>query len=49
MINAALGIVLIVLCLISSLLLLFALISMVDQELDGLIAKRIKKRFGGDE
>ena len=40
---------LIIVCLLIILLLLFALIFIVDQELDGLIAKKLKKRFGGDE
>ena len=49
MIHDIIGISIIILLSIFSLILLFALITIVDQGLDGLITKKIKKRFGGDE
>ena len=49
MIDFVLGFMLIVVGLLCILLLSAAFITIVDQGLDGLITKRIKKRFGGDE
>ena len=38
------------LVLIACILVLFVILAvMIDMQLDGLIAKRLKKRFGGDE
>ena len=48
MINSVLGFLLIVMGLLIILIFLVVLISIVDQGLDGLITKKIKKRFGGD-
>ena len=49
MIDVALAILLLMIFFTIFLFLLAALISLVDQQLDGLITKKIKKRFGGDE
>ena len=49
MIDAAVAVALFMVLLMVFLILVFALVTMVDQGLDGLIKKKIKKRFGGDE
>ena len=48
MIYDAVGISLIMLALSMVTLVVAALITVIDQGLDGLITKKIKKRFGGD-
>ena len=49
MIEAAMGVILVVIALLFVLFFCIGLLAMVDQGLDGLITKKIKKRFGGDE
>tara|TARA_R110002126_G_scaffold275764_1_gene421178 strand:+ start:680 stop:829 length:150 start_codon:yes stop_codon:yes gene_type:complete len=49
MIYDAVGISLIMLALSMVTLVVAALITVIDQGLDGLITKKIKKRFGGGE
>ncbi len=49
MIIDAIGFAVVILLVSLSAILLAALITIIDQGLDGLITKKIRKRFGGDE
>ena len=49
MIHDALGVMLIIWMVLGLPLIILAFVWLIDDRLDGLITKRIKKRFGGDE